>query len=238
MLKLDASSGRRLGSVNVGPNPRHVAMSGDGATSSTSRASSRRRCPARDTATVQTAGLLGGEVVVVDAAGMTVRGDARSCCEHSDKPDFENQGRGVPNYLGAARHLAGRHAGLGAVEAGQHQARHAAQRREPQLPEHGARDQLAHRPRDRTPRTSRRASTTTTRASRARPRSTVRRLHVRRAGDEPRSGGRRRARPLRKSSASTSAARRRASRCRADGLRLYVNNFMDRTVGVLRPVTR
>ncbi len=36
----------------------------------------------------------------------------------------------------------------GAVEAGQHRARHAAQRRQPQLPEHGARDQLAHRSRD------------------------------------------------------------------------------------------
>ena len=32
--------------------------------------------------------------------------------------------------------------------------------------------------------------------------------------------------------ASTSAARRRASRSRPTGCRLYVNNFMDRTVGV------
>ena len=113
---------------------------------------------------------------------------------HSDKLDAENQGSGMPNYLGAVAISPDGRSGVGAVEAGQHRPRHAAQRREPQLPEHGARDQLAarsrgrcrglrapHRPRQREPR------------ERGGLRS-ARRLPVRRARDEPRSGGARRAR--------------------------------------------
>ena len=42
----------------------------------------------------------GGQVVVVDAAAMTPQ--QTIVLRHSDKPDAENQGRGVPNYLGAA----------------------------------------------------------------------------------------------------------------------------------------
>ena len=40
------------------------------------------------------------QVVVVDAGAMTI---VRTIVlRHSDRPDFENQGRGIPNYLGAA----------------------------------------------------------------------------------------------------------------------------------------
>jgi len=43
---------------------------------------------------------VGGEVVVVDVPSLNV---VRTLVlAHSDRPDFENQGRGFPNYLGAA----------------------------------------------------------------------------------------------------------------------------------------
>ncbi len=90
------------------------------------------------------------------------------------------------------RDLAGRPLGLGSVEAGQRQARHAPRYAEPQLPEHRARDQLAHRPAGR-----RRGlrGTHRSRQCRRRERGTPRperRLHVRRAGDEPPGRDRRR----------------------------------------------
>ena len=82
------------------------------------------------------------------------------------------------------------------------------------------------------PRTTRSASTTTMRASRARSHSTG-------AASTCSSRSRRAARSrwstptaAWRSSASPPAARRRASRSRPDGNRLYVNNFMDRTIGV------
>ena len=133
---------------------------------------------------------------------------------HSDLPDFESQGRGIPNYLGASRHLTGRHAGVGAFEAGQHRARHAARRPQHQLPEHGARDQLAHR--------SRSGDRGSGRAHRPRQLQRRERRRVRSAAASTCSS---RSRPAAKSrwstrtaagrsSASTSAARRRAWRCR------------------------
>ncbi len=59
--------------------------------------------PGESTAAVQTTiGTTdyGGEVVVVDGATLSVT--RTIVLKHSDKPDFENQGRGIPNYLGAA----------------------------------------------------------------------------------------------------------------------------------------
>ncbi len=59
--------------------------------------------PGESTAAVQTtigSTDYGGEVVVVDGATLSVT--RTIVLKHSDKPDFENQGRGIPNYLGAA----------------------------------------------------------------------------------------------------------------------------------------
>ena len=124
-------------------------------------------------------------------------------------------------------------------QAGQHQARHAARRPWPQLPEHRARDQLAHRLSRRQPRTTAaRIDHDNAGVASAVAVRSARRLHVRRAGNQPRGRGGRCARQLARSSASTSAARRRASRCRADGRTLYVNNFMDRTVERVRSHAR
>jgi YVTN family beta-propeller protein len=102
LLKLDPASGATLGSVDVGPNPRHVSVSGDGTRAYVSRFISRP-LPGESTATVQTTtggNPVGGEVLIVDTAAMTA---VRTVTlRHSDRPDFAIQGRGIPNYLGAA----------------------------------------------------------------------------------------------------------------------------------------
>jgi YVTN family beta-propeller protein len=98
LLKLNATSGATVSTVAVGPNPRHVSISADGASVYVSRFVTRPLV-GENTAFVQT-GSVGGEVVLVTASSMTV--NRTITLAHSDAPDFENQGRGVPNYLGAA----------------------------------------------------------------------------------------------------------------------------------------
>ncbi len=101
LLKLDASSYAQTGSVNVGPNPRHLSIHADGSVY-VSRFITPP-LPGEGTATVQTtvgATHYGGEVVVVNSATLAVT--RTIVLKHSDKLDFENQGRGIPNYLGAA----------------------------------------------------------------------------------------------------------------------------------------
>ena len=101
LIKLDASSGAQLGIVAVGAHPRHVAIDGAGATVYVSRFVTPPQ-PGEATAVVGTevGGVkIGGEVLRVNAASMTVLDTVY--LQHSDKPDAENQGGGVPNYLGA-----------------------------------------------------------------------------------------------------------------------------------------
>jgi YVTN family beta-propeller protein len=101
VLKLDGSTGGVLASVDVGPNVRHLSLSGDGSRLYASRFVTPP-LPGESTSAVQTTAggqPVGGEVVVVDAPAMSVL--STIALRHSDKPDFENQGRGVPNYLGA-----------------------------------------------------------------------------------------------------------------------------------------
>lgn len=101
LLKLDAVSGAQLGSVDVGANPRHVSVTGDGSTVYVSRFITPP-LPGESTTLVQpdAGGVAhGGEVVEVAAAAMVV---TRTIVLHvSTKLDLENQGGGVPNYLGA-----------------------------------------------------------------------------------------------------------------------------------------
>jgi YVTN family beta-propeller protein len=101
IVRLDPSSGSVLGSLDVGPNVRHLAMTGDGSRLYVSRFITPP-LPGESTASVQTVvggAPVGAEVVVVDPGAMTALGTI--VLRHSDKPDFENQGRGIPNYLGA-----------------------------------------------------------------------------------------------------------------------------------------
>ena len=192
VLKLDAATGAVLGTVDVGPNPRHVSVNSDG----TLLYASRFVTPP-----------LPGESTAQVSAGRERwrsrrRRDRLDDREQHDHPASQRQGRlrdpgqrraELPRRAG---HLAGRRLGLGAFEAGQHPARHAAQRRQPELPEHGPRDQLEGRSRHRRGRLRRaRRPRQLERRERGGLRS-VRQLHVRRAGDEPRSRGRRCARPL------------------------------------------
>ncbi len=102
LLKLDVASGATLASLAVGPNPRHLSVSADGSRVYVSRFITPP-LPGESTSVVQTqagAQPLGGEVVVVAASTMSV--ERTIVLRHGDLPDFENQGRGVPNYLGAA----------------------------------------------------------------------------------------------------------------------------------------
>ena len=101
VLRLDGSTGAVLGSADVGPNVRHLTLTGDGTRLYASRFVTRP-LPGESTASVQTTSggqPVGGEIVVLNAPAMSVL--ATVVLRHSDKPDFENQGRGIPNYLGA-----------------------------------------------------------------------------------------------------------------------------------------
>ena len=102
LLKLDGATGAVESDISVGPRPRHLSMTGDGSRIYVSRFVTPP-LPGESTASVQTqvGGInVGGEIVEVNPASMAVVGTV--VLRHSDKPDFENQGRGVPNYLGPA----------------------------------------------------------------------------------------------------------------------------------------
>jgi YVTN family beta-propeller protein len=98
LLKLDPVSGARLGGVALGMHIRHLSISADGAKIYVSRFITPP-VPGEGTATPQPSEG-GGEVLTINAAdlglGQTIR------LRHSDRPDTENSGRGIPNYLGAA----------------------------------------------------------------------------------------------------------------------------------------
>lgn len=101
LLKLNVSTGATLGSANVGANPRHLSIASASNRVFVSRFISPA-LPGEGTAVVQTqvAGVnKGGEVVVVTPAMAIER---TIVLQHSDKPDSLLQGRGIPNYLAAA----------------------------------------------------------------------------------------------------------------------------------------
>jgi YVTN family beta-propeller protein len=87
----------RTGAVAVGANPRHVSVRGDGLAIYVSRFITPA-LPGEGTSQIRTAGR-GGELVRVDAASFTVGNTI--VLAHSERVDAENQGRGIPNYLGA-----------------------------------------------------------------------------------------------------------------------------------------
>jgi len=102
LLKIDISSAAVSGSLPVGPNPRHVSVAADGATAWVSRFVTPP-LPGESTATVLTqvnGQAVGGELVVVNSGTMSVLETV--VLAHGNALDAENQGRGIPNYLGAA----------------------------------------------------------------------------------------------------------------------------------------
>ena len=101
LVKLDGSTGAQLASLDVGPEPRQLSIAGNSAKIYVSRFITPRQ-PGEETATVasQIGGVnTGGEVVVVDPANMLVTSTV--VLRHSSRVDAENQGGGVPNYLGS-----------------------------------------------------------------------------------------------------------------------------------------
>jgi len=102
VLKLNPANGAITGELNVGLHVRHLSVTADGSQLLATRFVTPR-LPGEDTAVVQTsvAGVdYGGEVLAIDAAGMTLLGT--TVLKHSEEPDTSNSGKGIPNYLGAA----------------------------------------------------------------------------------------------------------------------------------------
>ena len=102
LLKLDPANGATLAALDVGPHPRHVAVTPDSARVLVSRFISPP-LPGEATAVVNTTAAdgspRGGEVVVVTSAMAVER---TVVLRHSDQADTTLQGAGLPNYLGAA----------------------------------------------------------------------------------------------------------------------------------------
>ncbi|RPH44408.1 MAG: hypothetical protein EHM87_10465, partial [Burkholderiales bacterium] len=91
----------RTGRTNVGANARHLAVTGDGQTVFATRFITPP-LPGESTAKVDPywgGRVHGARVIPVDAATLAV--GTQIVLRHSDRPDAENQGRGIPNYLGA-----------------------------------------------------------------------------------------------------------------------------------------
>ncbi|MDB5895616.1 MAG: hypothetical protein JWQ88_3147, partial [Rhodoferax sp.] len=102
LLKLNGSTGAQIASLPVGANPRHLAISADGTRLLVSRFITPP-LPGEGTAAVKTTNAagaaVGGEVLMVDPATLGLQRTV--VLAHSDRTDSENQGRGIPNYLGA-----------------------------------------------------------------------------------------------------------------------------------------
>jgi YVTN family beta-propeller protein len=101
LVKLSVTGGI-TSTLDVGPQPGHLAITADGSRLLLSRFITPA-LPGEGTASVLTevAGApRGGEVLVVQATPLALT--RTTVLRHSDKPDSAVQGRGVPNYLGAA----------------------------------------------------------------------------------------------------------------------------------------
>ncbi len=99
VLKFDTATYAQTGSGAIGLNARQLSISGDGARLYVSRYVTPA-LPGEGTATVAPTASTGGEVLQLDAATLGLT--RKIVLQHSDKPDNEFQGRGIPNYLGAA----------------------------------------------------------------------------------------------------------------------------------------
>jgi YVTN family beta-propeller protein len=100
LLTLDASTGAVLGAAAIGAHARHIAIDGSESLVYVSRFVTPSQ-PGESTATVASeigGTKAGGEVLVVATGSLTLLDTI--VLEHSAKADAENQGAGVPNYLG------------------------------------------------------------------------------------------------------------------------------------------
>ena len=98
LLRLDPATGAQTGAWATGGTPRGLAISGDSARLLVSRFISAP-LPGEGTAVVTTTGNVGGEVWAFNTATMAAPGIV--WLRHSDRADNSTQGSGIPNYLGA-----------------------------------------------------------------------------------------------------------------------------------------
>ena len=101
VMRIDGATFTPVDVAAVGPQPRHLAVGDDGATLYVARFITPP-LPGEHTATVSTrvnGAPVGGEVLVLDAPSLVPRRTV--ILAHSDQPDIEQRGRGIPNYLGA-----------------------------------------------------------------------------------------------------------------------------------------
>ncbi len=100
LLKLNVTTGATISTLATGPDVRHLSVSADSAKVYVSRFITPS-LPGESTGTVQTtvSGVnYGGQVLVVSTAALTL--SKTVVLQHSERPDAENAGRGIPNYLG------------------------------------------------------------------------------------------------------------------------------------------
>lgn len=101
VLALDGSSGATLAALDVGASPRHLAVTGDSQRLLVARFVTPA-LPGEGTAAVQTridGDARGAEVLVLATTSLTL--ESTIVLAHSDRADTEISGSGVPNYLGA-----------------------------------------------------------------------------------------------------------------------------------------
>ncbi len=101
VLKL-SEAGATLQDRAVGDNPRHLALAGNGSQLLVSRFITRA-LPGESSLNVQTSAggqAVGGEVLRLNPSNLALLGT--TVLAHSELADSEAQGRGIPNYLGAA----------------------------------------------------------------------------------------------------------------------------------------
>ena len=143
LLKLDASTRRTARHASPSARTRGTSPSTAPAPRSTSRGSSRRRSPARRRRSSEPKSAASRSAVkccVVNAASHD-RARYDRICSTATSPTPRTK---AAAYRTTSAHVAispGRQQRCRTVQARQHRARHAAQRRESEFPEHGARDQ-------------------------------------------------------------------------------------------------
>jgi YVTN family beta-propeller protein len=100
VIKL-ALNGAELARRDVGQNPRHLSIDSDGTTLYVSRFITPT-LPGEDTANPvveDASGPYGGEMLVLSTTDLSINDTV--VLQHADKPASENEGPGIPNYLGA-----------------------------------------------------------------------------------------------------------------------------------------
>jgi|GEM_PF-2880438 len=102
LLKINSQNGAIVARADMGARPRHVSITGDGQTLLVSRfITPPLPGESGGSPDVGTEGNWnGGEVMVVDAAALTISKTIE--LQHSNRGRSENTGPGLPNYLGAA----------------------------------------------------------------------------------------------------------------------------------------